>query len=90
MTSKSEASYIQTSLLEEKPLRADGRSLLDFRDIRLATNTVLNANGSSRVSVGGTEAMAVSKLEVEDVDSVDDGEDGRISCSVIWFVPQSS
>jgi len=83
MTSKSEASYIQTSLLADKPLRADGRSLVDFRDIQLVTDVVLHANGSSRVSVGATEVIAACKLEVEDVDDDGGRDGGRISCSVL-------
>lgn len=85
MTSKSEASYIRTSLLADKPLRADGRSLLDFRDIQLVTDVVLHANGSSRVSVGATEVIAACKLEVEDVDDDNGRDGGRISCSVFWY-----
>jgi len=86
MASKSEISYIQSSLLADEPLRSDGRSLLDFRPIQLATGIVAQANGSARVNISGTEIIAAAKLEVEDVESEEGVDGGRISCSVLWFV----
>jgi exosome complex component RRP42 len=84
MTSKSEKSYIQTSLLSDPPFRADGRSLEDYRTISVATSVAALANGSARVSVGGTEIIAACKLEVEDVETADGVDGGRISCAVSW------
>ena len=83
LLSKAEKSYIQSSLLANPPLRSDGRSLNDYRSINLETGVVPLANGSARVSigVGGTEVLAGVKLEVEDVE---DGEDGKVVCSVTW------
>lgn len=86
MISKAEKSYIQTSLLSDPPFRADGRSLVDYRDIKLATGVAASANGSARVSLGGTEILAACKLEVEDVESMDAIDGGRISCAVTWLV----
>ncbi|KAF9466718.1 ribosomal protein S5 domain 2-type protein [Collybia nuda] len=85
--SKAEKSYIQTGLLSNPPLRADGRSSLDFRSVALETGVAPLANGSARISIGrtsnggGTEVLAAAKLEVESVG--EDGVDGgRIMCTV--------
>jgi exosome complex component RRP42 len=86
MTSKSEKSYIQSSLLSDPPLRADGRGLLDYRSILVETGIVAQANGSARVNVGGTEIVAACKLEVEDVESIDGIDGGRLFCAVSWSV----
>jgi exosome complex component RRP42 len=98
--SKSEKSYIQTSLQAQTPLRADGRSLHHFRAITLQTGVVPIANGSAHLnlgrssdeSIGGTEVLAATKLEVEDIGVVGNGsggtgiEGGRIVCTVSWCV----
>jgi exosome complex component RRP42 len=94
--SKAEKSYIQSSFLSDPPLRADGRALLDFRTISLETGVAPLANGSARLSIGknpnggggGTEVLAATKLEVEDIlPQGGEGVDGgRIVCSVTWFV----
>ena len=73
--SKSEKSYIQSSLQAKSPLRTDGRSLHQFRAITLQTGVVPSANGSAHLnlgrssdeSLGGTEVLAAAKLEVEDI-----------------------
>jgi RNase PH-related exoribonuclease len=91
--SKSEKSYIQVGLLSNPPLRADGRSLRDFRTIALETGPAPLANGSARLNMGrnphdgggGTEVLAAVKLESENIQ--DEGvEGGRIVCTVSWFV----
>jgi len=98
--SKSEKSYIQSSLQAKSPLRTDGRSLHQFRGITLQTGVVPIANGSAHLnlgrssdeSLGGTEVLAAAKLEVEDVAISNNGsggsgvEGGRIVCSVSWYV----
>lgn len=97
--SKSEKTYIQSSLQAQSPLRGDGRSLHQFRDITLQTGVVPIANGSARLtlgrssdeSMGGTEVLAAAKLEVEDIASLGSStstgvEGGRIACSVSWCV----
>ncbi|TFK35812.1 ribosomal protein S5 domain 2-type protein [Crucibulum laeve] len=87
--SKAEKSYIQAGFLSSPPLRADGRALHDFRSVALETGVAPLANGSARLSIGanahdgggGTEVLAATKLEVENVE--EDGCDGgRIVCTV--------
>ncbi|KAH7907320.1 ribosomal protein S5 domain 2-type protein [Hygrophoropsis aurantiaca] len=88
--SKAEKSYIQSSLLSDPPLRADGRALADFRIIALETGVAPLANGSARVSIGrnaqdgggGTEVVAAVKLEVENVGDGESVDEGRVVCSV--------
>lgn len=93
--SKSEKSYIQSSLQSKSPLRTDGRSLQQFRTIALQTGVVPIANGSAHLnlgrssdeSLGGTEVLAAAKLEVEDIGVRCSGvEGGRVVCSVSWYV----
>ncbi|KAJ7241725.1 ribosomal protein S5 domain 2-like protein [Mycena haematopus] len=90
-TSKAEISYIQTGLLSNPPLRADGRGLHDFRTITLETGVAPLANGSAHLNIGknphdgggGTEVLAAAKLEVENVDGRGEGVNGgRIVCTV--------
>jgi len=79
--SKSEKSYIQSSLQAKSPLRTDGRSLHQFRPIALQTGVVPIANGSAHLnlgrssdeSLGGTEVLAAAKLEVEDIAVIHNG-----------------
>ncbi|KAF7366756.1 Exosome complex component RRP42 [Mycena sanguinolenta] len=94
-TSKAEISYIQTGLLSNPPLRADGRGLHDFRAIALETGIAPLANGSAHLTIGknphdgggGTEVLAAAKLEVETVDGLSEGVNGgRIVCTVSWCV----
>ena len=93
--SKSEKSYIQTALRELSPIRADGRSLFDYRSVALETGVASLANGSARVNIGkaageesgsGTEVIAAVKLEVENVLEGEGVDGGRIACTVSWFV----
>ena len=95
--SKSEKSYIQTALRELSPIRADGRSLPDYRSIALETGIASLANGSARVNIGktvgeeggsGTEVIAAVKLEVENVLEGEGVDGGRVACTVSWFVSQ--
>ncbi|PCH34762.1 ribosomal protein S5 domain 2-like protein [Wolfiporia cocos MD-104 SS10] len=88
--SKAEKSFIQTSLQATPPLRADGRALLDYRTVLLETGVASQANGSAKLNVGkaplegggGTEVLAATKLEVEDVENGDGLDGGRIVCAV--------
>ena len=68
--SPSERSYIITGLTHPtSPTRLDGRSLLTPRPISISYGDAPQANGSSRVVIGGgTEAVAGIRLEVMDVD----------------------
>jgi len=92
--SRAEKSYVQSSLLSTPPLRGDGRSLYDFRAIALETGGSPLANGSARLNVGrnahdgggGTEVLAATKLEVEDVEDGDGIDGGRLVCTVSWYV----
>lgn len=92
--SKAEKSFIQAGLLATPPSRPDGRSLLDYRSVALETGVAPLANGSARVSIGrnlndgggGTEVIAATKLEVENVGKDGGVNDGRIICTVSWFV----
>ena len=94
--SKSESSYIRTSLHANPPVRADGRSLTDYRKVFLETGVAPLANGSARLNVGkspqegggGTEVIAAVKLEVEDVEDGEGEDGGRIVCTVAWCVCQ--
>ncbi|KAJ7084062.1 ribosomal protein S5 domain 2-type protein [Mycena belliarum] len=82
-TSKAEVSYIQSGLLSNPPLRADGPSQPALHPL---------ANGSAHLSIGqnphdgggGTEVLAAAKLEVESVNpGKGEGMDGgRIVCTV--------
>ncbi|KAH9939766.1 ribosomal protein S5 domain 2-like protein [Epithele typhae] len=93
LLSKSERAYIQASLQASPPLRADGRALLDFRTVLLETGVAPLANGSARLNIGklpregggGTEVLAAVKLEVEDVQTGDGVDGGRVACSVTCF-----
>ncbi|TFY58603.1 hypothetical protein EVJ58_g6319 [Rhodofomes roseus] len=88
--SKAERAYIQASLQASPPLRADGRSLLDFRTVLLETGVAPLANGSAKLNIGkapqegggGTEVIAATKLEVEDVETGDGVDGGRLVCTV--------
>ena len=92
LVSKSERAYIQSSLRTTPPLRADGRSLPDYRTVLLETGVAPLANGSAKLNIGkmgregggGTEVLAAVKLEVEDVHSGDGVDGGRVVCSVTW------
>lgn len=84
LISKAEASYIRTSLISEPPLRADGRSLHDYRPISLQTGVAPTANGSAKVIIGGTVVVAAVRLDVEDISDGEINEGGRISCTVNW------
>jgi hypothetical protein len=91
--SKAEKSYIQSSILSEPPHRADGRPLKAYRQVELETGVAPLANGSAKVSIGregkdiggGTEVIAATKLEVEDLDE-EGVKDGRVVCTVSWLV----
>ncbi|THH16042.1 hypothetical protein EW146_g4538 [Bondarzewia mesenterica] len=50
--SKSEKAFIQSSLRAGSSVRADGRTLLDYRTIALETGVAPLANGSARLNVG--------------------------------------
>ncbi|KAF8632708.1 hypothetical protein AX15_001732 [Amanita polypyramis BW_CC] len=90
--SKAEKSYVQTGILSDPSLRADGRPLKSYRNVELETGVAPLANGSARVSIGregkhvggGTEVVAATKLEVEGLDE-EGVEGGRMVCTVSCF-----
>ncbi|BEI85821.1 hypothetical protein CcaverHIS002_0601080 [Cutaneotrichosporon cavernicola] len=65
--SPAERDYIISGLLSDPALRVDGRSLLSPRPIETEYGVMPAANGSARVRVGGTEAVAGIKLDVGEV-----------------------
>lgn len=56
-------SYVRDLLGEKK--RIDGRGMLEFRDIKLATGMISNAEGSAQVDIGNTRIMAGIKMVPE-------------------------
>lgn len=74
LISPSELSYTTTALLAGR--RGDGRSLLAFRDIHLATNVIAQSAGSARVSCAGTDVIVGIRLETVD------GHEERVNTSV--------
>ena len=91
--SKAEKAFVQSSLRADPVVRADGRGLQDFRAIAIETGVVPLANGSVRINIGtnseaggGTEILAAAKLEVEDIETGEGVEGGRVTCSVSWCV----
>ncbi|ETW76516.1 hypothetical protein HETIRDRAFT_455057 [Heterobasidion irregulare TC 32-1] len=87
--SKAEKAFVQSSLRADPVVRADGRGLHDFRAIAIETGVVPLANGSVRINIGtnseaggGTEILAAAKLEVEDIETGEGVEGGRVTCSV--------
>lgn len=93
--SKAEKSYITAGFKHTTPQRADGRGLTDYRCIALETGVAPLANGSARLCLGrnlndnggGTEILAATKLEVENisVDGSGEGQEGgRFVVHVSW------
>ncbi len=54
----------QIAQLIEKGKRLDGRSLTDYREIKVEQGTIERAEGSARVLLGRTEVMAGTKIEI--------------------------
>lgn len=87
--SKSEAAYIASALLASPtPIRADGRSLIDYRAISVETGVAPAANGSGRALIGSnddaTEVIIAVRLEVEEMNGSGRAGDQLLSCSVTW------
>jgi exosome complex component RRP42 len=79
--SPAEASFISSGIQED--LRCDGRKRIQFRDVVLETGILVNASGSCRLKLDGTEILVGVKVDVEEVD--DGAPDiGRFVCSVDW------
>jgi len=95
LLSKAEKSYITAGFNQTIPQRADGRGLTDYRSIALETGVAPLANGSARLCLGrnlndnggGTEILAATKLEVENIslDGSGEGQEGgRFVVHVSW------
>ncbi len=54
-----------TKSLLEKSKREDGRGMFDFRNVRIVTGTMGNAEGSAQVDLGDTRVLAGVKMAVE-------------------------
>lgn len=66
LLSPAELSFLQVSLSQQPPIRADGRSPNQFRPLVAETDILPAANGSARVCFAdGTEAVVGVKAEVE-------------------------
>lgn len=64
--SPAELSYLHTSLLQDPPIRPDGRAPTQFRPLVAETEILPTANGSARICFAdGTEAVVGVKAEVE-------------------------
>lgn len=64
--SPAELSYLHNSLLQNPPIRPDGRSPTQFRPLVAETDILSSANGSARICFAdGTEAVVGVKAEVE-------------------------
>ncbi len=59
----------------EADVRFDGRKKLQYRDITIESGVYKNAEGSARVTIGGTEVLAGVKMEIREPypDSPDKG-----------------
>ena len=54
--------YIYNLMVKEK--RQDGRGFKDFRDIKLETNIITNAEGSAKITLGDTQILVGVKLQI--------------------------
>lgn len=82
--STAELSYAATAI--QKSFRQDGRNKTEYRKITVSTGVIGQANGSARVSLGGTEILCGVKLDTEDLHE-NDANAGKVVCSVDWSVP---
>uniref|UniRef100_A0A7E4WE07 Ribosomal RNA-processing protein 42 n=1 Tax=Panagrellus redivivus TaxID=6233 RepID=A0A7E4WE07_PANRE len=67
-------------------LRADGRSLMDFRPVIVEFDVLPNTHGSARVRVGGTDLLAAVKLsmrQVKDTTDFSNRVDFYVTCSAV-------
>lgn len=81
--STAELSYAKTCI--EKSFRQDGRSRTEYRKMTVATGVIGQANGSARVTLGGTDILCGVKLDTEDLHE-NDANTGKVVCSVDWSV----
>ncbi|MCL4373491.1 MAG: RNA-binding protein [Candidatus Marsarchaeota archaeon] len=70
--------YVRELLANGK--REDGRSINDFRSIRIANDIVSSAEGSAQVDLGSTRVLVGVKLEI-DTPMEDNPEEGNLTVS---------
>ena len=74
---------VKTSYIKEllaKSEREDSRGMYDFRPISIETGSMINAEGSAQVDLGGTRVLAGVKLGLEDTRE-DEPDQGNLVCS---------
>ncbi|SNX81785.1 related to exosome complex exonuclease [Melanopsichium pennsylvanicum] len=76
LLSRSQGDFLLRGLTSDPPQRSDGRHLLGFRSLDIDTGVAAQANGSSRITLGGTEIFCGIKAEVRSFgDDSDDQDD---------------
>ena len=73
--SRSQGDFFLRGLTSDPPQRSDGRHLLAFRSLDIDTGIAAQANGSSRITLGGTEIFCGIKAEVRSFGDDSDDED---------------
>ncbi len=73
--SRSQGDFFLRGLTSEPPQRSDGRHLLAFRSLDIETSVAAQANGSSQITLGGTEIFCGIKAEVRSFGDDSDDED---------------
>ncbi|EST10072.1 Exoribonuclease, phosphorolytic domain 1 [Kalmanozyma brasiliensis GHG001] len=75
--SRSQGDFFLRGLTSNPPQRSDGRHLLAFRSLDIDTGVAAQANGSSQITLGGTEIFCGIKAEVSSFGDDSDDEDGE-------------
>lgn len=75
LLSRSQADFFLRGLTSDPPQRSDGRHLLAFRSLQIDTGIAAQANGSSQITLGGTEIFCGIKAEVRSFGDDSDDED---------------
>lgn len=73
--SRSQGDFFLRGLTSDPPQRSDGRHLLAFRALDIDTGVAAQANGSSQITLGGTEIFCGIKAEVRSFGDGSDDED---------------
>lgn len=73
--SRSQGDFFLRGLTSDPPQRSDGRHLLAFRSLDIDTGVAAQANGSSQITLGGTEIFCGIKAEVRSFGDDSDDED---------------
>lgn len=88
MLSLVEKDYIRQGV--DQGFRSDGRSCIDYRQPRLELGVIPQADGSARCRLGdGTDVLANVKAVIAEADLEEGGGQGKILCSVDWYVRPS-